>query len=116
MAATDAKRSAGAGGNHVGISIVNKRISVSPDPLPVVDHNVVIEWQILTSGWSFPTWEDGIVLNTQHPDFSNGASDGTGKVYTIRNINSEKRLHKYTVHVTDGKETISLDPTIENQG
>lgn len=109
-------RATGIGGNHVGVSIVDGKISVFPDPLPVVDRNVVIEWQILTDGWTFPTWENGIVLTVPHRDFSNGTSDGTGKVFTIRNVNSERRTHKYTVNVTNGDKTVSLDPEINNQG
>jgi hypothetical protein len=117
MAQRQSKAGSGNGGNHVEVSVVNGVISVKPDSLPVTDHNVVVEWEIVNSdGWTFPKWEDGIKLNRHHGDFSNGASDGSGKLYTMRDKNSEKRTHKYTVRVTNGGPPLSLDPDIKNEG
>lgn len=102
----------------VKIRIQNEQISVNKDPLPMGrGKDKVLRWEIETSGWRFPDFEDGIVIeaNTDH-QFSNGhQGDNNDTHYLLRNKNSNTRTYKYTINVTNGTSTLSWDPAINNE-
>jgi hypothetical protein len=105
------------GSNIITVTIKNHVLSVSKEVLNMgKTKNQTIKWTIVTSGWTFPEFEDGIELKGDHGEFSNGHRDDTGKHYVVNNKNSHTHLYPYTIKVTNGKTTLSLDPGIGNQG
>jgi hypothetical protein len=87
-------------------------ISASPDKawVPPGDHGDVV-WK-LPRGWSFEG--QGVVFRNPHSDFSNPRGGGSGE---YRWNNAHKVLnkgHKYTLHITDGTQHCSHDPSIMN--
>lgn len=100
----------------VEVSIVNRKIVVQPDPVPVIGPDHEIQWVIITPGWTFPKWSNGINLKTPHSDFSNAASNPAGNGFSMRNRNLVAKKHKYSVYVEKGDDKPHVDPTIDNRG
>jgi hypothetical protein len=102
---------------NINVTIKNHVLSVSKEVLMMgKTKNQKITWAIVTNGWIFPEFEDGIELKGDHGEFSNGHRDETGKHYIVHNKNSHTHLYPYTIKVTNGKTTLSLDPGIGNEG
>ena len=105
------------GTNIITVTIKSHVLSVSKEVLEMgKGKNQKITWTIKTPGWIFPEFEDGIELKGDHGEFSNGHRDPTGTQYVVHNKNSHTHLYPYTVKVTNGKTTLSLDPGIANGG
>jgi|ERR1700684_599371 hypothetical protein len=102
---------------HVVVKIKDYVISVKPTVVKMgEDPYQGIVWEIVTDGWTFPTFEDGIEVKGDHGEFSNGRLDETGTIYTLHNKNSHTHYYPYTIKVTNGKVTLHLDPGIGNGG
>jgi hypothetical protein len=92
---------------------------VDPDPIPVPkgQHDIDIEWKIVTSGWKFAPNGMGIVHKDNNDDtFYHQRPGDTVFYWTDRN--HHPRTYRYTVNVisTDGKTPLTLDPAIQNHG
>jgi len=96
---------------HADVTILNDRISVRPDPLPVTGKNVNLHWTIVTDGWTFPS--DGIVIDKAAGQFSDPSANG--KKFKWKDKDDFKADYKYTINVINGSRRLTLDPTIENQ-
>jgi hypothetical protein len=101
------------------VTITVKDYVVIADP-PVVkmgkDSEQFIQWEIVTPGWTFPLFEDGIEIKGDHGEFSNGRVNETGTIYVLHNKNSHTHLYPYTIKVVSGKVSLHLDPGIDNGG
>ena len=70
-----------------------------------------VVWK-LPGGWKFAS--QGIVFKHPHADFSNPRG-GNSQEFRWHNAHQVKNKgHKYTIHITDGRQTCSYDPTIMN--
>ena len=96
---------------QVKVTITGKVISVDIEPVKPKDKNVNIHWTIDTAGWDFTA--NGIVIEDNQGQFSE--PEKKNKFFKWKDKNDDKKKYKYTVNVTDGKETISLDPWIWNE-
>jgi hypothetical protein len=101
----------------VTIKVRKGGIVVEPDELHMGD--IVgqdVEWTVVTPGWDFPVFANGIKLKANHRDFSNGHRPGSKK-FRITNLNSERRRHRYNVALvhSSGRE-LQIDPSIVNRG
>jgi hypothetical protein len=100
------------------VRVENGQVSVNKDSLRMGrDKDKVLRWEIVTRGWRFPDFEDGIVIeaNTDR-QFSNGHRDSNDdRHYVLHNKNSNSASYKYTIHVTDGTSKLLLDPIIINE-
>jgi hypothetical protein len=102
---------------EVRISVKNFAISVEPETVKMgKGSNQYIQWEIVTHGWEFPEFEDGIEVKGDHGEFSNGRLNETGTIYILHNKNSHKHFYPYTIKVTNGKTTLVYDPGIANGG
>lgn len=97
------------------VTIANNVVSVTPDPLPAgPGNNVNLQWNINTNGWTFPS--NGIVITNPGDQFSDPEVKNNGKQFKWKDKNTNSLSYKYTINVSNGTSTLSLDPTIENQG
>ena len=101
----------------VKVEVENGEIVVDPDVLhmgKVIGQ--AVEWTVVTSGWNFPLYANGIALKVNHHDFSNGHKV-TSKVFRISNLNSVRRSHRYKVTLVNGSgDVLQKDPSIVNRG
>ena len=96
------------------VTIANNIVSVTPDPLPAgPGNNVNLHWNIVTDGWTFPP--NGIVIVNPGDQFSDPKVKNNGKQFKWKDKNSNDLSFKYTINVTNGTTTQSLDPTIVNR-
>jgi hypothetical protein len=100
----------------VTVKVRDGQIVVNPDELHM--GNVVgqeIEWTVVTPGWDFPLYANGIALKVNHHDFSNGHR-AVKKKFRISNLNSVARRHRYTVTVIHSSgRSLQIDPSIVNR-
>ena len=97
------------------VTVANNIVSVTPDPLPAgPGNNVNLHWNISTNGWTFPS--NGIVITNPGDQFSDAQVLNNGRQFKWKDKNTNSVRYKYTINVTNGSTTLSLDPTIENQG
>ena len=97
------------------VTVANNVVSVTPDPLPAgPGNNVNLHWNLSTNGWTFPS--NGIVITNPGDQFSDSQVLNNGKQFKWKDKNTNGVKYKYTINVTNGATTLSLDPTIENQG
>ena len=96
------------------------QIQVSPDPISLKGQGngaVVIQWDIdpgSTQGWSFGT--SGIDIKNPAGHFTHGGAGNGNKRYTwTRDAHgADGKPYRYTINVTNGTATMSLDPIIGN--
>jgi hypothetical protein len=96
-------------------------ITVSPEPV-VLDKNTNgqgegahVHWDISngsTNGWKFSG--AGIVIDKPGNKFSNKGQSGGGKRHTWQRDDVDGNDYKYTISVTNGDVTATVDPTIRN--
>jgi hypothetical protein len=101
--------------SSVTVTVVGGHIVLTPDPLPVgAGHNVLLTWTIATAGWTFAG--DGIDVDGNDGEFGapQVAPDGHSVQETDKDDNGT--AYKYTVTLTDGTHTLTVDPTIQNGG
>jgi hypothetical protein len=96
----------------VDVTITNNQVSVDPDPLTVTGSNAALQWNITTGGWTFPS--DGIDVANGAGEFYGGNVVQNGTRYVLTDRNSVRAQDKYTVKVTNGTQTLTLDPIIIN--
>jgi hypothetical protein len=87
-------------------------ISANPDVawVPPTDAGDIV-WKV-AGRWKFVA--NGIVFRNPHSDFSNPRG-GNSQEFRWNNAHRDKnKPHKYTIHVTDGTQVCSHDPTIMN--
>lgn len=80
---------------------------------------VILEWDLATGGWEFPS--NGITIDSDpNAVFTSlGASGEGSKKFKINDKNSDTSTYKYTVRVqptANPAGLISLDPYIVNSG
>ena len=94
--------------------VVNSCTSISANPdvaLVASGDRGDVVWK-LPGGWKFAS--QGIVFRNPHSDFSNPRG-GNSQEFRWHNAHQVKNKgHKYTIHITDGRQTCSHDPTIMN--
>ena len=102
----------------VTVTIVNNVINVSPPDLSMGPaHNQTIQWDIpqnQTGGWTFPA--TGIAISGNTGQFHGPGVVQQGKRFIWQDNNTDNQTYKYTVSVTNGTSTLTLDPNIINQG
>jgi hypothetical protein len=109
-------KSNGRESKQVKITVKNFVVSAEPEHLRMgKGKEQFVQWEIDTKGWTFPLFEDGIEVKGDHGEFSNGRVNETGTIYILHNKNSHIHLYPYTVKVTNGETTLTLDPDIQNQ-
>jgi hypothetical protein len=98
----------------VSVSIANNAITVTPGTVYAGNSpNVHIMWKIENSpGWSFTS--NGIVIKNNDGQFD--SPEPAGPNFKWHDKNSNNKNYPYTVNVTDGTTTLTLDPAIQNQG
>jgi hypothetical protein len=70
-----------------------------------------VVWKV-NGPWKFAA--QGIVFKHPHSDFGNPRG-GNSQEFRWHNAHTVKgKVHKYTIHVTDGTQTCSHDPSIMN--
>ena len=92
-------------GNVVSVDVSNLRMAGK-------GHNAPIEWEMATSGWSFPS--NGIVIKGNDGQFTQLQTYDQGRKFKCNDKNDDGKTYKYDVNVTNGQTTLTLDPTIEN--
>jgi hypothetical protein len=100
----------------ITVTVNNGQVSVSPDPVSIgrgEGRNVQLRWRIGTPGWSFPA--NGIVIKNNNGEFSNDAVADQGTGFFMDDHNDRIGSYPYTVNVTNGQQTLTLDPTIINR-
>lgn len=101
--------------SQVEVTVNGDQVSVDVEDLKMgKQKDVTIRWQIQTNGWTFPS--NGIVVHDNDGQFSDFKVNGSGKVFSCLDKNTNTKDYKYDVTVTDGKRTLVLDPTIGNEG
>ena len=100
---------------HVAVTVTNNAITVDPDSLYMGKaNNQPIEWTIQTDNWTFPA--NGIVIKDPKDQFYDGGKvTGNDKKYKWNDKNTDGNTYPYTVNLTNGASTLSLDPTIINE-
>lgn len=99
----------------VSVSVVNGQVVLSPDPLQVGDgHNVLLTWTIATPGWTFA--EDAVVIDNNDGEFDDLEVSSDRKVAHETDKDDNAQSYKYSVSLTDGSNTITADPAIQNGG
>ncbi len=100
---------------NVSVSVVNGRVVLSPDPLQVGDgHNVLLTWTVVTPGWAFA--EDAVVIDGNDGEFDDLEVSSDRKVAHETDKDDNAQSYKYSVSLTDGTNTITADPAIQNGG
>ena len=96
------------------VTIIDDIVSVDPDRLPAgLGENVNLHWKISTPGWTFPS--NGIAIANSGTEFSEPEVKNNGKQFKWKDKNTPGLSFKYTITVTNGTTTKSLDPTIINR-
>jgi hypothetical protein len=101
--------------SKVEVSVVNGKVIVDKEKLSMVGKgsNAPIQWQLNTSGWTFPS--NGIVIHGNDGEFTDLATADGGRKFKCVDKNKDGKKYKYDINVTDGKGTLTLDPIIENE-
>jgi hypothetical protein len=101
--------------SKVTVSVAGNVVSVDTDKLHMAGKggNAPIEWEMTTAGWTFPS--NGIVIEGNDGQFTELQPHDQGRKFKCVDKNDDGRTYKYDVNVTDGKVTLTLDPTIENE-
>jgi len=102
--------------SNATVSVSNNVVSVSIDPIRAgTSQNINIEWDIDngSSAWTFTS--TGIVVTGGDGVFTDPELKSNGKKFKWKDKNAAYASYKYTINVTDGTTTLSLDPTIQNQ-
>lgn len=106
---------------NVDVTVVDGAIQVSPESVAVQGQHQVLQFNLLTTGCSFPSPGDkAIVLDPRHkaqfPKNPHWRDAQTVTLYDC-NTNTEPCCYKYTVNVLDSQgRLLTLDPQIENEG
>lgn len=100
----------------VNVTVANNQVAVDQPRLDLsgAGRNVQIQWIIQTSGWTFPSDADGVVISGNTGQFTGGHVAQQGTRYIWTDANSDSQEYKYTVKVTNGSTTLPLDPIIIN--
>jgi len=127
----------------VRVTVDGRKITVEPYDLSMVGRgrNAPIEWVMTNGGgtsaskgifsalWRHlrrclrrclrrePTWvfpPNGIVIQGNDGQFTQLRPDEKGSKFTCVDQNTDGKTYKYDVNVTNGKDTLTLDPTIRN--
>lgn len=90
-------------------------INVSPDPIPVSGANATITFNLLTSGYHFPS-SNAVVVPQPGSQFPNPATTVSPTSATLFDANTDANSYKYVVHLvrTSDNQPLNLDPIIEN--
>jgi len=97
----------------VTVSVADRIISAHPHTLSMkgLGHDVLIEWNLVTPGWTFPS--DGIVITDGDGEFYDLHPSDTATGFSCRNKNSNLTQYHYTITVTDGDALVGRDPTLD---
>ncbi|MBL8304385.1 MAG: hypothetical protein JNM26_16665 [Ideonella sp.] len=92
-------------------------IHCKPDPVDVKGKSPPIEFTLATPGYEFPA-TGAVVMKTPSPDFPEAAQRLKPQLVTLVDLNKTKGLYHYAVTVvnTASKQSIELDPGINNEG
>lgn len=90
-------------------------IACSPDPVPVSGADATITFNLVTSGYTFPT-SGAIVVPAPSNQFPNPSSTVSSTTATLFDVNSDDQEYKYVVRVirSSDNQPLDLDPTIQN--
>jgi hypothetical protein len=97
----------------VVVTIQGNQVSVDQQNLKVRGQNQQLQWTIQTPGWTFP--QNGISIADGDGEFHDPVMAEQGKRFIVWDNNSSPGQFKYTVNVTNGRQTLSLDPYIINE-
>jgi hypothetical protein len=100
----------------VTVTIQGNVVSVDQQHLQVRGQNQQLQWNIQTAGWTFP--QNGIAITPGNGtnQFRDPVIAQNGTRFILWDNNSSPGQFKYTVNVTNGQQTLSLDPYIVNEG
>lgn len=103
------------GMQQVNVTVSGNQIAVDKPSLNLVGQgrNVELMWNLQTQGWTFTS--TGIVIdNNTDGMFHDPQLTQQGTRYIWIDTNTGGLTYKYTINVTNGTSTLSLDPTIIN--
>ncbi len=100
----------------VSVTIQNNQVAVDQVQLRVQGRNQQLQWNIQTPGWTFPQNGIAITPGNGSDQFRDPVIAQQGTRFILLDNNSSTGQFKYTVNVTNGSQTLSLDPYIINQG
>jgi hypothetical protein len=90
-------------------------VSITVDTEPVdltgLGNGVQIHWDIVTSGWTFPS--NGIAIHNPGNNFK--PISNTGQRHTWQRDHADSANYKYTITLTNGQIILTWDPWIVNK-
>ena len=98
--------------SQVLVSVVNNEVVVNLSRLSMLGKGIdaLIQWDLVTPGWTFP--DNGIVIDDNLGEFTRLHVVDEGRKFWCFDRNSDGKTYKYSVNVTNGQTTLTLDPTI----
>jgi hypothetical protein len=102
---------------QVQVRIVSGNIQCDPERLVLKkgEKDVSIRWKITPSSEPWVFTDDGVVIKSPDDQFSGKAKEDGGKTFHWSDKNGNNKEYPYTVNLTNGAQTLTLDPTIVNQ-
>ena len=102
------------GMQQVNVTVSGGQVSVDTPTLNLrgKGHVITIHWVMGTDGLRFT--DTGIVIPENTGQFTGNQLQPNGQLYIWIDQNDDGRTYKYTVNVTNGTSTLSLDPIIVN--